>query len=51
MDLGCQIPGGSRISLMNEKSEAEAPDEWVRVGHYDSLQQAYDHGLVVLAMG
>lgn len=25
--------------------------EWVQVGHYPNLQQAYDHGLVILAMG
>lgn len=37
---------------MNERDE-EIPEreDWVPVGHYDSLQQAYDHGLVVLAMG
>ncbi|NQX00084.1 rhomboid family intramembrane serine protease [bacterium] len=26
-------------------------ENWVRVGHYPSLAEAYDHGLVVLAMG
>lgn len=26
-------------------------DEWVHVGHYPTLEQAYDHGLVILAMG
>ncbi|MES2439283.1 MAG: rhomboid family intramembrane serine protease [Verrucomicrobiota bacterium] len=31
--------------------QIEEPEEWVRVGHYPTLQQAYDHGLVILAMG
>ncbi len=26
-------------------------EKWVRVGHYPTLEQAYDHGLVILAMG
>jgi rhomboid protease GluP len=26
-------------------------DDWVQVGRYPSLEQAYDHGLVILAMG
>ena len=26
-------------------------DDWVQVGHYPTLDQAYDHGLVILAMG
>ena len=26
-------------------------EEWVQVGHYPTLEQAYDHGLVILAMG
>ncbi len=37
--------------LMNERDETEPPEEWVHVGHYSTLEQAYDHGLVVLAMG
>jgi rhomboid protease GluP len=27
------------------------PEDWVRVGKYPTLQEAYDHGLVILAMG
>lgn len=31
---------------------AAAPwDDWVQVGHYRTLDEAYDHGLVILAMG
>lgn len=26
-------------------------EEWIQVGHYPTLEQAYDHGLVILAMG
>src|SRR6478735_1075116 len=26
-------------------------EEWVQVGHYSTLAEAYDHGLVILAMG
>jgi len=37
--------------LMNEREETETPEGWVHVGHYSTLEQAYDHGLVVLAMG
>lgn len=33
---------------MEQIAEAE---EWVQVGHYPTLQEAYDHGLVILAMG
>ncbi len=36
---------------MNETQHDDTTDEWVRVGHYPSLEQAYDHGLVILAMG
>ncbi len=32
-------------------SNAETEEDWVQVGHYPSLEQAYDHGLVILAMG
>src|SRR5690606_37594075 len=49
---GWPIPpifGGAMLeSTMEQAVEAE---EWVNVGHYPSLQEAYDHGLVVLAMG
>ncbi len=36
---------------MNNTEQSETADEWVRVGHFSSLEQAYDHGLVILAMG
>lgn len=38
---------------MNEPSSNDIGEEseWVQVGHYPSLAQAYDHGLVILAMG
>lgn len=31
--------------------QADETEEWVRVGRYPGLRQAYDHALVVLAMG
>lgn len=36
-----------------ETDDALAPESenWVQVGRYSSLQQAYDYGLVILAMG
>lgn len=34
-----------------EDSEIADSEEWVNVGRFSSLDQAYDHGLVVLAMG
>jgi membrane associated rhomboid family serine protease len=34
----------------NDATTAE-PEDWVQVGHYPTLEQAYDHGLVILAMG
>ncbi|MEX1049380.1 MAG: rhomboid family intramembrane serine protease [Akkermansiaceae bacterium] len=37
---------------MSETDEITREDEdWVQVGHYPNLEQAYDHGLVILAMG
>ena len=36
---------------MNNTDQISETDEWVQVGHYPSLEQAYDHGLVILAMG
>ncbi len=36
---------------MNDTDQISATDEWVQVGHFSSLEQAYDHGLVILAMG
>lgn len=36
---------------MNDTDLEKAADDWVQVGHYPSLEQAYDHGLVILAMG
>jgi membrane associated rhomboid family serine protease len=42
-----------RNDFMNPTEEAPAAtqEDWVRVGHYPSLSDAYDHGLVILAMG
>ena len=34
-----------------EDDAATRWDGWVQVGHYPTLEQAYDHGLVILAMG
>ena len=36
---------------MNNTDQVSAEEEWVQVGHFSSLEQAYDHGLVILAMG
>jgi membrane associated rhomboid family serine protease len=36
---------------MNDPQQTDNEEEWVEVGHYPSLAQAYDHGLVILAMG
>lgn len=36
---------------MDETDQEQMADDWVQVGHYPSLEQAYDHGLVILAMG
>ena len=36
---------------MNDPQQTDNEEEWVQVGHYPSLAQAYDHGLVILAMG
>jgi rhomboid protease GluP len=36
---------------MNELQDTETDTPWVQVGRYPSLTQAYDHGLVILAMG
>jgi hypothetical protein len=40
---------------MNASTETdpslETDENWVQVGHYPTLEQAYDHGLVILAMG
>ena len=33
---------------LEEPAEAE---EWIQVGRYATVEQAYDHGLVILAMG
>ena len=38
-------------SNANTEQLTETEEEWVQVGHYPSLEQAYDHGLVILAMG
>lgn len=35
----------------NSNIETPAEEEWVHVGRYQTLDQAYDHGLVILAMG
>ncbi len=34
-----------------EEAAAATQEEWVRVGQYPTLADAYDHGLVILAMG
>ena len=45
------------LTLAHEDSVSEKPehdgddDDWVRVGSYPTLDQANDHGLVILAMG
>ncbi|MBC7980581.1 MAG: rhomboid family intramembrane serine protease [Armatimonadetes bacterium] len=36
---------------MPEDHEENHAGSWVDVGRYDSLDEAYDHGLVILAMG
>ena len=40
---------------MNAPTETDpnpvTDENWVQVGHYPTLEQAYDHGLVILAMG
>ncbi len=36
---------------MNDTDQENSTEEWVKVGHFNSLEQAYDHGLVILAMG
>ena len=38
-------------SNANTEQLAETAEDWVQVGHYPNLQDAYDHGLVILAMG
>lgn len=37
--------------ISNSNTEALAEEEWVHVGRYPTLDQAYDHALVILAMG
>lgn len=37
--------------ISNSNTETLAEEEWVHVGSYPTLAQAYDHGLVILAMG
>lgn len=41
------------LKQLEETENAAAPDreDWIQVGHYQSLAEAYDHGLVILAMG
>lgn len=36
---------------MNEPQQTDDGEQWVKVGNYPSLAQAYDDGLVILAMG
>ena len=38
-------------SNANVEPLPETEENWVQVGHYPTLQDAYDHGLVILAMG
>lgn len=37
--------------IETDETAAAENNEWVHVGQYQSLAQAYDHGLVILAMG
>jgi membrane associated rhomboid family serine protease len=42
----------NELKQQNETEDAAADrEEWVQVGFYPSLAEAYDHGLVILAMG
>ena len=45
------LRGTPMTSNANTEQLTETEEEWVQVGHYPSLQDAYDHGLVILAMG
>ncbi len=36
---------------MNDTDQDNTTEEWTQVGHFPTLDQAYDHGLVILAMG
>ncbi|MES2474589.1 MAG: rhomboid family intramembrane serine protease [Verrucomicrobiota bacterium] len=36
---------------MNDTDQEQTLEEWVNVGHFPTLNEAYDHGLVILAMG
>jgi rhomboid protease GluP len=45
------MPGARDTHFMNDTDQDDATDEWVKVGHFPTLHQAYDHGLVILAMG
>jgi rhomboid protease GluP len=36
---------------MQEAEPLPQEEDWVKVGHYPNLREAYDHGLVILAMG
>lgn len=36
---------------MEQAEPLPQEEEWVKVGHYPNLREAYDHGLVILAMG
>ncbi|RYD41835.1 MAG: rhomboid family intramembrane serine protease [Verrucomicrobiaceae bacterium] len=40
-----------RTKTMDEEKPTPPEEEWVKVGHYPNLRDAYDHGLVILAMG
>ena len=37
--------------MIEKPDKVETEEDWVRVGHYPTLDQANDHGLVILAMG
>jgi membrane associated rhomboid family serine protease len=41
----------SQSTAAFEESANPDSEEWVDVGHFPTLNQAYDHGLVILAMG
>lgn len=41
----------STHNFMDDKPQEQTAEEWVHVGNYPTLEQANDHGLVILAMG
>ncbi len=51
MILTVDLRGTAMTSNANIEQPTETEEDWVQVGHYPNLEQAYDHGLVILAMG